>query len=186
MKLVIANKAYSSWSFRPWVLMKTLSIPFEEEVIPLYQADTATRIARYSQAGRLPVLIDGPVTVWDSMAIIEHLSETVTDRSVWPEDREARAHARSIANEMHSGFTALRARLPMNMRRTPLRSTMRPMPISIASVRPGPRRAIASAPTGRFSTAPSRRPMPSTRRSSAASTPMRYRCRRRCAAIWTR
>ncbi|CEJ13558.1 Dichloromethane dehalogenase [bacterium YEK0313] len=119
MKLVIANKAYSSWSFRPWILMKALALPFEEELIPLYQPDTASRIARYSQAGRVPVLMDGDITVWDSLSIIEYLAETRSDLAVWPRDRAARAHARSLSNEMHSGFMPLRAALPMNMRRAP-------------------------------------------------------------------
>lgn len=119
MKLVIANKAYSSWSFRPWILMKVLDLPFEEEMIPLYQPDTASRIARYSQAGRVPVLVDGEVTVWDSLAIVEYLAETCRDLAIWPRDKAARAHARSLSNEMHSGFMPLRAALPMNMRRPP-------------------------------------------------------------------
>ncbi|QCI68928.1 glutathione S-transferase family protein [Phreatobacter stygius] len=119
MKLVIANKAYSSWSFRPWILMKALSMPFEEEVIRLYQPDTSGRISRYSQAGRVPILIDGEITVWDSLAIIEYLAETLPEAGVWPRDRAARAHARAISCEMHSGFMPLRARLPMNLRRQP-------------------------------------------------------------------
>ena len=115
MKLIIANKLYSSWSLRPWILMQGLGIPFEEEVIPLYQPDTAARIAKYSPAGRVPVLIDDDATVWESLAIVEHLHERFADRGVWPKDVNARALARAISNEMHAGFGALRQALPMNI-----------------------------------------------------------------------
>jgi glutathione S-transferase len=119
MKLVIANKAYSSWSLRPWILMRHLGIPFEEEVIRLYQPDTAMRIGRYSGAGRVPVLVDGDITVWESLAIVEHLAERFPDKAIWPKDPAARAHARSLASEMHAGFAPLRARCTMNIRRVP-------------------------------------------------------------------
>ena len=117
--LVIANKAYSSWSLRPWLLMRAFEIPFNEIVIPLHQPATAAAIARSSPAGKLPVLIDGPVTLWESLAIIEHLAERHRDMPIWPADPSARALARSLSAEMHAGFVALRRGLPMNMRRAP-------------------------------------------------------------------
>lgn len=117
LKLVIANKAYSSWSLRPWLLMTHLGIPFEEERIPMQQPDTRERMLRHSPTGRVPVLIDGGFAVWDSLAIIEYLAEKLADRSIWPAEAKARARARSISAEMHSGFTSLRSHMPMNVRR---------------------------------------------------------------------
>jgi glutathione S-transferase len=119
MKLLIGNKAYSSWSFRPWILMRHFELPFEEEVVALYQPDTAERVRRFSKAGKLPVLVDGDIVVWESLAIIDYLADRFPDRTVWPQDRAAMAHARSAATEMHAGFQALRMRCPMNMRRAP-------------------------------------------------------------------
>jgi glutathione S-transferase len=115
MKLIIANKLYSSWSLRPWMLMRALGIPFEEEVIALYQPETAERIANYSPAGRVPVLIDRGMPVWESLAIIEYLHEKLPDLNIWPKAVEARVQARAIANEMHAGFAPLRQALPMNL-----------------------------------------------------------------------
>ena len=117
--LVLANKAYSSWSLRPWLLMRVLAIPFDEIVIPLYKPDTATAIARYSPAGKVPVLLDGDITVWESLAIIEHVAAAHPDVPVWPRDPHARALARSLSAEMHAGFPSLRKTMPMNMRRAP-------------------------------------------------------------------
>lgn len=113
--LVIANKCYSSWSLRPWLLLNGLGIAFDEVLIPLGQPDTASRIREHSPAGRLPVLKDGDVTVWDSLAIMEYAAERWPQARVWPEDRTARALARSISAEMHSGFGALRNGCPMNL-----------------------------------------------------------------------
>lgn len=115
MHLVLANKLYSSWSLRPWMVMTALGIPFTEEVIALKQPDTRARILKDSPAGKCPVLVDGDVTVWESIAIIEHLAERFPDKGVWPRDLMARAHARSIAAEMHAGFQALRQACPMNL-----------------------------------------------------------------------
>jgi len=112
--LVLANKLYSSWSLRPWLLMTELGIPFDEIVIPLDRPDTRERILKHSPAGRVPVLIDGDVTVWDSLSIFEYVAERF-GKPVWPQDRKARALARSISAEMHSGFTALRSACPMNL-----------------------------------------------------------------------
>ncbi len=115
--LVIANKNYSSWSFRPWILMRHFGLAFEEIVIPLAQDNTQTEILRYSPAGKCPSLHDGEIVVWDSLAIIEYLAELHPEKPIWPRPRAARARARSLAAEMHSGFSALRLLLPMNMRR---------------------------------------------------------------------
>lgn len=119
MKLVIGNKAYSSWSFRPWILMRALGLAFEEELVPLYRDGSAERIRGVSPGGKVPALVDGDVTVWESLSIIEYLAERFPDHGIWPTDRAARAHARSLATEMHAGFVPLRARCPMNVRREP-------------------------------------------------------------------
>jgi glutathione S-transferase len=116
LRLVIGNKNYSSWSMRPWVLMKAFRIPFEEIRICLGRPDTTARIAEYSLAGKLPVLLDEDTTAWDSLAICEYLAEQFSILSLWPEDVAARAHARSICAEMHSGFASLRFDMPMNIR----------------------------------------------------------------------
>lgn len=115
-QLIIGNKNYSSWSMRPWVAMTAFGIPFEEVRIALGQPDTSMRIAQYSIAGRVPVLIAGETTVWDSLAICEYLAEQFPDKGMWPHDVEARAIARSICAEMHSGFTELRSAMWMNIR----------------------------------------------------------------------
>jgi glutathione S-transferase len=119
MKLVIGNKAYSSWSFRPWILMRTLGLPFEEELVPLYRYGWAERIQAVSPGGKVPALVDGDTVVWESLAIIEYLAERYPDRGIWPKESAARAHARALAAEMHAGFAPLRGRCPMNMRRDP-------------------------------------------------------------------
>jgi glutathione S-transferase len=117
LTLIIANKAYSSWSFRPYLLLRHFGIAFSEITIPLGEATTRESILRYSPSGKCPALIDDALTIWDSLAIIEYLAETRREHAIWPADAAARAMARSIAAEMHSGFTALRSHLPMNMRR---------------------------------------------------------------------
>lgn len=114
--LVIGNKAYSSWSLRPWILMKHAGIDFDEERIALYQPDSRERMLRYSPAGRVPVLVDGDLTVWDSLSICEYLAERHPQKQLWPAEVRARAIARSICAEMHSGFNNLRSQLPMNVR----------------------------------------------------------------------
>jgi glutathione S-transferase len=115
--LVIANKLYSSWSLRPWLLLKQAGIAFDEILIPLGQADTGERIRAHSPGGRLPILIDGELAVWDSLAIMEYAAERWPEIGAWPRERAARALARSISAEMHSGFTALRSACPMNLGR---------------------------------------------------------------------
>jgi glutathione S-transferase len=114
--LVIANKCYSSWSLRPWLLMKQLGVAFDEITIPLDLPDTKARVLKHSPAGKVPILIDGDVTVWETIAIMEYVGEAY-GVSAWPQDRKARAMARSIAAEMHSGFSALRSACPMNLGR---------------------------------------------------------------------
>ena len=113
-RLVIGNCNYSSWSLRPWLVLTHLGLPFELERVALDQPDTKSRIRRFSSAGRVPVLIERDTTIWDSLAIIEHLAEAHS--TLWPAEPAARAMARSIAAEMHSGFMALRNELPMNIR----------------------------------------------------------------------
>ncbi len=117
LTLVIANKAYSSWSFRPYILMRHFDIPFAEIVVPLGEATTTAEILRYSPSGKCPVLLDKGLVIWDSLAIVEYLAETYPDLCIWPRDKAARAMARALSAEMHSGFMGLRAHLPMNMRR---------------------------------------------------------------------
>ncbi len=118
LKLVIGNKNYSSWSMRPWLALRANNIAFEEIFIPLYTGDAdKARILGFTHSGKVPALIDGDVTVWDSLAIIEYLAERFPQSRLWPEDRAARAHARSISAEMHSGFASLRNECGMNLHR---------------------------------------------------------------------
>ncbi|MGB9368476.1 MAG: glutathione S-transferase family protein [Xanthobacteraceae bacterium] len=121
MQLIIGNKNYSSWSFRPWIVMKVLGIPFEEILIPfgspLGNPDFKQRLAAYTPAGLVPVLIDGDVHVWETLAIMEYLAEQFPEKQLWPADKKARAEARAISSEMHAGFSALRGECPMNLRR---------------------------------------------------------------------
>jgi glutathione S-transferase len=117
LHLVIANKAYSSWSMRPWLALKANDVPFRETVIGLDQPDTADKIKVYSAAGKVPVLQHGDITVWESLAILDYLAETFPGKTWWPSDRRARATARSVATEMHGGFANLRQAMPMNVRK---------------------------------------------------------------------
>lgn len=116
LQLVIGNKNYSSWSMRPWVAMTAFNIPFEEITILLDKPDTSSNIAKYSAAGRVPVLIAGKSIIWDSLAICEYLAEQFPEQHMWPKDVAARAQARSVCAEMHSGFTGLRSSMWMNIR----------------------------------------------------------------------
>jgi glutathione S-transferase len=120
IKLIIGNKNYSSWSLRPWLGLKYWNIPFDEILIPLYQPESKAAIFQYSPSGKVPVLLDGNVTIWDSLAILEWVAEQVAARSskesCWPQDPTARAIARCVAAEMHSGFVALRENLSMDMK----------------------------------------------------------------------
>jgi glutathione S-transferase len=115
MLLVIGNKNYSSWSLRPWIALKVFGFEFEEKRIPLDTEGTKEAILRYSPAGKVPVLVDGKNTVWDSLSILEYLAEK--NRKLWPADAGERARARSLAAEMHSGFPQLRTHMSMNVRK---------------------------------------------------------------------
>jgi glutathione S-transferase len=120
LTLVIGNKNYSSWSMRPWLALKANDIAFNEIFIPLYTGDAdKKRILSFTHSGKVPVLIDGDITVWDSLAIIEYAAERFPEVNLWPQDRASRAHARSISAEMHSGFAALREECGMNLHRPP-------------------------------------------------------------------
>jgi len=119
LKLYIGNKNYSSWSMRPWVLLKQAGIPFEE-VMVRFDAFTPgsqfkTTIGKINPVAKVPVLVDGDVVVWDTLAIAEYLAEQFPQQQLWPQDPKARARARSLCAEMHSGFGALRSACPMNI-----------------------------------------------------------------------
>jgi glutathione S-transferase len=115
LTLVIGNKNYSSWSFRPWIAMKAANIAFDEMVISLNAEDFKPRVSKVSGTGKVPVLVDGDVRVWESLAILEYLAEKFPAAKLWPADAVARAHARSISSEMHAGFVPLRRACPMNL-----------------------------------------------------------------------
>ncbi len=117
LTLVLANKAYSSWSMRPWMVLKRFDFPFDEIVIPMNQPETHAEMLKHAPSGKCPSLHDGTISVWDSLAIIEYLAETYPTFPIWPRGTEARAYARSLSAEMHSGFMALRRECPMNIRR---------------------------------------------------------------------
>lgn len=119
LKLVIANKAYSSWSMRPWMLLVAFGVSFEEIVVPLGREETRADILRYSPTGKVPALIDGDTTVWDSLSIVEYVAESFPHLAIWPRAKKARALARSISAEMHSSFQGLRTQCPVNLRRAP-------------------------------------------------------------------
>lgn len=115
MHLTIGNKLYSTWSMRPWLVLSAFGIPFEEMVISLSDADFKARVMAISPAGKVPILEDDGVVVWETLAIIEYLAERFPEHAIWPRDVAARAHARAVSNEMHAGFTALRGACPMNL-----------------------------------------------------------------------
>jgi glutathione S-transferase len=119
MQLYIGNKNYSSWSMRPWVLMKQAGIPFDEVMLRFDsltpESRFKTELARLSPAARVPVLVDDGFSVWDTLAIAEYLAERFPAKRLWPADPKARARARSVCAEMHSGFSALRSHFPMNI-----------------------------------------------------------------------
>lgn len=115
-KLIIGNKNYSSWSLRPWLLMKEAGIDFDEHRIALDTPTASKEIAAFSEAGKVPILQLGDLTVWDSLAIAETVAERWPDKQLWPADPDERAHARAISAEMHSGFSVLRDCMPMNCR----------------------------------------------------------------------
>ena len=118
-KLYIGNKNYSSWSMRPWVLMKQAGIAFDEVMVRFDSFDDASAfkhtVARVSPTAKVPVLVDGELAVWDTLAIAEYLAESFPDQQLWPADKAQRARARSLCAEMHAGFGALRSACPMNI-----------------------------------------------------------------------
>lgn len=116
MKLVIGNKNYSSWSLRAWLLLAAFNLDFEEIQVSLRQPGVAERLSQYSPPAKVPVLIDGELTVWDTFAICEYVSEKYLAGGGWPKQKNLRAEARAVCAEMHSGFMGLRSELPMNCR----------------------------------------------------------------------
>lgn len=115
LTLYIGNKNYSSWSLRPWLALRAAGIDFEERRLTLFSESFQREVSAVSPAGRVPVLVDDGFAVWDSLAIIEYAADRNPHAPLWPQDGRDRARARSICAEMHSGFQALRARMPMNV-----------------------------------------------------------------------
>ena len=172
LKLIVANKAYSSWSLRPWIVLAHFEIPFEEMVIPLDTPQTRALILEHSPTGKCPALIDGAITVWESLAIIEYIAERYPEKAIWPRGKAARAHARSLAAEMHAGFQALREHCPANFRR-PVRkiALTEAVEADVARIEAAWAQARAAlARPGRSCSVASAPPMRCSRRSSTAST----------------
>jgi glutathione S-transferase len=126
LKLIVGNKNYSSWSLRPWIAMKVADIPFEETVISLDATNFKQVVGPVSDTGKVPVLIDGDVRVWESLAILEYLAEKFPKAGLWPVESSARAIARAISNEMHAGFVPLRRHMPMNLWRPVIKRELTP------------------------------------------------------------
>jgi glutathione S-transferase len=116
MKLIIGNKNYSSWSIRPWLLLTHFAIPFDEQQVMLSGEGWRENLRKVSPSGKVPVLVDGDVVVYETIAIIEYLAERFPHKKIWPTDRKQRAVARSAAAEMHAGFSALRNLAPVNLK----------------------------------------------------------------------
>ncbi len=116
MQLVIGNKNYSSWSLRPWLGLKVAGIAFDERLHNLYALNACDERLQFSPTAKVPVLIDEEITIWDTLAIAEYIAERFPLAKLWPQDRVARAHARTVCAEMHAGFTALRTACPMDCR----------------------------------------------------------------------
>lgn len=116
LTLVIGNKNYSSWSMRPWLVLRQAEISFKEVRIPLYWPESAAQLTAWSPSGKVPALHDGDIKVWDSLAICEYLHERFPEHQLWPADAAARAVARAVSAEMHAGFGALREAMSMNIR----------------------------------------------------------------------
>ncbi len=115
MTLFIGDKKFSSWSLRPWLLMKQFDLPFEERLIALYQPESRAAILRHSPSGQVPALVDGDILVWDSLAIAEYLAEKYPEKELWPSELSVRAKARSVSAEMHAGFAKMRQHLSHNV-----------------------------------------------------------------------
>jgi glutathione S-transferase len=118
LTLVIGNRNYSSWSLRGYLVMAATGAPYETVLVRLSQPDTRDRILEHSSSGRVPALVDGDFTIWDSLSIAEYLAEKFPAAQLWPSDDKARAVARSVSAEMHSGFAELRTQCPCNMRKS--------------------------------------------------------------------
>jgi glutathione S-transferase len=116
LTIYLGNKNYSSWSLRPWLVLKQVGVAFDEVVVPLYQPGSRETLLKFTPSGRVPALHHGPLVVWDSLAICEYLAESFPTFQLWPRDPDARAVARAVSAEMHSGFAAMRTHLPMNVR----------------------------------------------------------------------
>jgi glutathione S-transferase len=116
--LLTGNKKYSSWSLRPWIVMKQAGLKFDEQFVALQQPNTKANILKYSPSGKVPFLRHGKIEVWESLAICEYLAEAFPKKGLWPRDKGARAQARAVSNEMHGGFADLRRYLPMDVSRT--------------------------------------------------------------------
>ncbi len=117
LHLIIGNKNYSSWSFRPWIAMRAAGIGFRETVVPFDDANHNAHFKEFSPSMKVPVLQHGDATIWESLAIMEYAADLHPDAGLWPRDVTERGKARAVAHEMHGGFTALRSECPMNMRR---------------------------------------------------------------------
>ena len=135
MKLAIGTKAYSSWSLRPWILLRAHNIAFEEDLIPLDTPEFRPRVNAYHAGSTVPILVDGDVTVWESLAIMEYIADRFPEKAIWPKDIKARAFARVIANEMHAGFRGLRGACPMIRSKAP-RAAARSVDRSASTVPP--------------------------------------------------
>ena len=188
LHLIIGNKNYSSWSFRPWIAMKVAGIAFQETVISLEAADFKSRVQAISGAGKVPVLADGDVRVWESLAILEYLAEKFPAAGLWPRDVIARGHARAISAEMHAGFQPMRRQLPMNMCGpcSPGSLSRTPKPTWRVSKRSGPSAGRALGQRGRFFMELSERQTPCMPRLSRASIPTPLRSARSRVTTWLR
>jgi glutathione S-transferase len=129
-KLVIGNKNYSSWSLRPWLMLRESGIAFDEVRVLLHRDNSREEIIKYSPSGRVPALITEEGTIWESLAIAEYLAERFPEKNLWPVDRARRAHARAVANEMHAGFSSLRSHMPADIRS---RYPAKPVPAEVAA-----------------------------------------------------
>ncbi|MCC6469379.1 MAG: glutathione S-transferase family protein [Alphaproteobacteria bacterium] len=116
LELVIGNKAWSSWSLRPWLVLKAAGVPFTETLVALRQPNTRAEALKHAPSGHVPVLKHDGLAIWDSLAICEYLAETFPQAQLWPADKAARARARSVSAEMHSGFGPLRAAMSMDVK----------------------------------------------------------------------
>jgi glutathione S-transferase len=126
LTLIIGNKKYSSWSLRPWIAMTVAGVVFDEILIPFETEEFKREVGDVSGTGKVPVLIDGDITIWESLAILEYLAEKFPEARLWPKDVAARAHARVVANEMHAGFQAMRNHLPTNFARRVIKRELTP------------------------------------------------------------